>query len=111
MKGAAAEELAAVFLQRRGLEITSRNYRCRVGEIDLVALDGKTLVFVEVRQRKSEDFGGAGASITQDKRARLLRTAHHFLAGIRDEPPCRFDAVLIRGEPPQIEWIQNAFGE
>jgi putative endonuclease len=111
MKGAAAEELAAVFLQRRGLEITSRNYRCRFGEIDLVALDGKTLVFVEVRQRKSEDYGGAAASITQDKRARLLRTARHYLARNRDQPPCRFDAVLIRGEPPQIEWIQNAFGE
>ncbi|MEK6591833.1 MAG: YraN family protein [Pseudomonadota bacterium] len=111
MKGAAAEELAAAFLQRRGLEITARNYRCRFGEIDLVALDGKTLVFVEVRQRKSEDFGGAAASITHDKRARLLRTARHYLARIRGEQPCRFDAVLIRGEPPQIEWIQNAFGE
>lgn len=111
MKGAAAEELAAVFLRRHGLEITCRNYRCRFGEIDLVALDGKTLVFVEVRQRKSEDFGGAAASITQDKCARLVRTARHYLARNRDQPPCRFDAVLIRGEPPQIEWIQNAFGE
>lgn len=111
MKGATAEKLAAAFLERNGLAITARNYRCRFGEIDLVAQDGRTLVFVEVRQRKSENFGGAAASITHDKRARLLRTARHYLAGIRGEPPCRFDAVLIRGEPPQIEWIQNAFGE
>lgn len=111
MKGAAAEELAAVFLQHRGLEITSRNYRCRFGEIDLVALDGKTLVFVEVRQRKNGDFGGAAASITPVKRTRLLRTARHYLARSPDQAPCRFDAVLIHGEPPQIEWIKNAFGE
>jgi putative endonuclease len=111
MKGAAAEELAAAFLERNGLAITARNYRCRFGEIDLVARDGRTLVFVEVRQRRNEDFGGAAASITHGKRARLLRAARHYLAGIRIEPPCRFDAVLIRGEPPQIEWIQNAFGE
>lgn len=111
MKGAAAETLAAAFLQCQGLEITARNYRCRFGEIDLIARDGKTLVFVEVRQRKNEDFGGAAASITHGKRTRLLRTARHYLAQRRDERPCRFDAVLLSGEPPQVEWIQNAFGE
>ena len=111
MKGAAAETLAAAFLQRQGLEITARNYRCRFGEIDLIARDGKTLVFVEVRQRKAENFGGAAASITHDKRTRLLRTARHYLAQDRGEHPCRFDAVLLSGEPPRVEWIQNAFGE
>lgn len=111
MKGAAAEQLAATFLQHHGLKITHRNYRCRFGEIDLIAQDGKTLVFVEVRSRRSEDFGGAAASITQDKRDKLLRTARHYLAQSRSMSPCRFDAVLIRGEPPQIEWIRNAFGE
>jgi len=111
MKGAAAEQLAATFLQRHGLKITHRNYRCRFGEIDLIAQDGKSLVFIEVRSRRSEDFGGAAASITQDKRDKLLRTARHFLAQTRSAAPCRFDAVLIHGEPPRLEWIKNAFGE
>ncbi len=111
MKGEAAEQLAALFLLGRGLKIIHRNYRCRFGEIDLIAQDGKTLVFIEVRSRRSEDFGGAAASITQDKRDKLLRTARHFLARSRSTSPCRFDAVLIRGEPPQLEWIKNAFGE
>ncbi|MCW5605831.1 MAG: YraN family protein [Burkholderiales bacterium] len=111
VKGAAAEALAAAYLQRQGLEIASRNYRCRFGEIDLIARDGKTLVFVEVRRRSSDAFGGAAASITADKRSRLLRTARHYLAHDRSTAACRFDAVLIRGEPPRIEWIRNAFGE
>lgn len=110
-RGEAAESLAAAFLQAQGLTITKRNYRCRFGEIDLVARDGKTLVFVEVRRRKSDDFGGAAESITAVKRARLIRTARHYLARSRGLPPCRFDAVLIRGESPQIEWVRNAFGE
>ncbi len=111
MNGAAAEQFAADFLQRQGLKITARNYRCRFGEIDLIAQDGKTLVFVEVKSRSSENFGGTAASITQGKRAKLLRAARHYLARYSNTSPCRFDAVLIRGEPPQIEWIRNAFGE
>ena len=111
MKGEAAEQFAAEFLQRQGMQITARNYRCRFGEIDLIALDGKTLVFVEVKSRRVENFGGAASSITQVKRDKLLRAARHYLAQHGNAPPCRFDAVLIRGEPPQIEWIRNAFGE
>ena len=111
MKGEAAEQLAAQFLQRQGMKITLRNYRCRFGEIDLVAQDGKTLVFVEVKSRRTENFGGAAASITRDKRGKLLRAARHYLARHGNAARCRFDAVLIRGEPPQIEWIRDAFGE
>lgn len=111
MKGEAAEQFAAEFLQRQGMKITIRNYRCRFGEIDLIAQDGKTLVFVEVKSRRTENFGGAAASITQDKRDKLLRAARHYLAQHGNAAPCRFDAVLIRGEPPQIEWIRDAFGE
>lgn len=111
MKGETAEQIAAAFLLNRGLKIIHRNYRCRFGEIDLVAQDGKTLVFVEVKSRRTEDFGGAAASITRGKREKLLRAARHYLAQARSMPPCRFDAVLIRGEPPQLEWVKNAFGE
>ena len=110
-RGAESEALAASFLERRGLSILERNYRCRLGEIDLVARDGATTVFVEVRQRASNAFGGAAASITARKRARLLRAARHYLSRLRAMPPCRFDALLIEGDPPRIEWLQNAFGE
>lgn len=110
-RGEAAESLAANFLRAQGLAISERNYRCRFGEIDLIAREGATLVFVEVRQRRSESYGGAAASITAAKRARLIAAARHYLARHRALPLCRFDAVLIRGDPPRIEWIRNAFGE
>jgi putative endonuclease len=106
-----SEALAAAFLEGRGLTILVRNYRCRLGEIDLVARDGGTTVFVEVRRRASSAFGGAAASITRAKRAKLIRAARHYLSRLRDDPQCRFDALLIEGEPPVIEWIRDAFGE
>ena len=110
-RGVDAEALAAAFLQGRGLTILVRNYRCRLGEIDLVARDGGTTVFVEVRRRASSAFGGAAASITPAKRAKLIRAARHYLSRLRDDPQCRFDALLIEGDPPRIEWIRDAFGE
>ena len=110
-KGVDSETMAAAFLQGRGLTILVRNYRCRLGEIDLVARDGATTVFVEVRRRASSAFGGAAASITHAKRAKLVRAARHYLSSLRDVPQCRFDALLIEGEPPRIEWIRDAFGE
>ena len=109
--GVGAEEMAAAFLERRGLTIVARNYRCRLGEIDLVARDGATTVFVEVRRRASGAFGGAAASITAAKRLKLARAARHYMSRLDALPQCRFDAVLIEGEPPRIEWIRNAFGE
>jgi putative endonuclease len=110
-RGVDSEAMAATFLEGRGLKIVERNYRCRLGEIDLVARDGGTTVFVEVRKRASPAFGGAAASITPAKRTKLLRAARHYLSRLRDVPQCRFDALLIEGEPPRIEWIRNAFGE
>ncbi len=110
-RGEQAEALAADFLRGEGLHITAKNYRSRYGEIDLIAREGATVVFVEVRRRASEAYGGAAASITADKRKKLLKTARHYLAGITPLPPCRFDAVLVTGEPPRIEWIRNAIEE
>ena len=89
MKGETAEQIAAAFLLNRGLKIIHRNYRCRFGEIDLVAQDGKTLVFVEVKSRRTEDFGGAAASITHGKREKLLRAARHYLAQARSSVTSR----------------------
>lgn len=109
--GVEAEAMAAAFLENRGLQIVARNYRCRLGEIDLVARDGGTTVFVEVRRRASSAFGGAAASITAAKRLKLLKAARHYLSRQRTMTQCRFDALLIEGEPPRIEWIRDAFGE
>ena len=110
-RGAEAEAMAAAFLERKGLRVIERNYRCRLGEIDLVAREGATTVFVEVRQRASSAFGGAAASITSAKRQRLVRAARHYLSRLRTLPQCRFDALLIEGDPPRIDWIRDAFGE
>jgi putative endonuclease len=109
--GAQAEALAAAFLGARGLVIVARNYRTRRGEIDLIARDGRMLVFVEVRKRTSAAFGGAAASITAAKRQRLLKAARHYISRQRALPQCRFDALLIEGKPPRIEWLRNAFGD
>jgi putative endonuclease len=104
--GAAAESLAAEFLEARGLDVVERNYRCRGGEIDLIARDGATLVFVEVRLCSSGAFGGARASITAAKRRRLKFAAGLFLPGLNREPPCRFDAILLdRLDISRIEWL------
>lgn len=106
-RGQAAENLAAEFLQRQGLKLVARNYRCRVGEIDLVMEDRGALVFVEVRLRKSDSFGGAGASITTHKQNKLIRAAQHYLQQQTRQPPCRFDAFLLDGD--RMEWIKDAF--
>jgi putative endonuclease len=109
--GARAEALAATFLEARGLAIVARNYRTRRGEIDLIARDRGTLVFVEVRQRRSAAFGGAAASITASKRTRLIAAAQAYLATLPHEPACRFDAVLIDGATTsRIEWQRDVFG-
>jgi putative endonuclease len=108
-RGSAAEERAAVFLQQQGPKLVARNYRCRFGEIDLIARDGETLVFVEVRMRTSDRFGGAAASITAAKRGKLVRAARHYLAGNSRAPACRFDALLVQGCGREIEWLKNAF--
>lgn len=110
-RGAAAELQAAEFLQRHGLTLVTRNYRCRYGEIDLIMRDGATLVFVEVRLRSSRDFGGAAASIGALKQGRLVRAAQHYLSAQRGDPACRFDALLLHSaDGMRIEWIKNAFG-
>lgn len=105
--GLEAENLAAAFLQQQGLRLVTRNYRCRMGEIDLVMDDCGTLVFVEVRMRKSDHFGGAGASITSHKQRKLIHAAQHYLQQQKPQPPCRFDALLLDGG--KMEWIKDAF--
>lgn len=107
--GARAEALAADYLDRQGLHLLTRNYRVRGGEIDLICRDGKSVVFVEVRLRRSQSFGGAAASITTAKRQRLILAARHWLAK-KPETLCRFDCILMDHlDPTAIEWIKDAF--
>ena len=105
--GGDAEERAAALLARHGLAIVERNYRTRLGEIDLVARDGEYLVFVEVRSRAGAGFGGALASITPRKRRRIVAAARQFLMRFTRVPPCRFDVVAMDGGDAQ--WIRGAF--
>jgi putative endonuclease len=108
--GVAAEGLALKFLEGRGLALVERNFRCRMGEIDLIMQDGEFLVFVEVRLRGNSAFVSAGESINHRKQARIVAAANHYLAGKR-EVPCRFDCVLLdKLEPGAIEWVKSAFG-
>ena len=108
--GARAEEICSDLMRRAGLRILERNWRCRHGEIDLVAEDQGTLVFAEVRLRRSARFGGAAESVTAAKRSRLLAAAGLYAAG-RRERPCRFDVLLLDSlDPPRVEWIRDAFG-
>jgi putative endonuclease len=109
-RGEPAEDLAVAYLEREGLKILERNYRCKMGEIDLIAKSGATTVFVEVRARTSEAFGGAAESITPAKLRRVIRAARHYLVSHGGDRPCRFDVVLVRGAERRIEWIPGAFG-
>lgn len=107
--GSAAENAAADFLQQQGLKLIARNFRCPYGEIDLIMQDGKTLVFIEVRLRNSNNFGGAAMSITQSKQQKLKRSAERYMQ-IYGECACRFDAVLMQTiDTGTLEWVHNAF--
>ena len=108
--GARAEDLCAGLLRAAGLRIVERNWRCRLGEIDLIAEDRGTLVFAEVRLRTRAGFGGAAESITAAKRARLVAAARLYLARC-PETLCRFDVFLVDGRSAQVQWIRDAFGE
>lgn len=105
--GGEAEDQAARFLERQGLAIVARNYRTRLGEIDIVAMDGPVMVFVEVRMRSSRGFGGAPESITAAKQRRITAAAARYLQELRRPPPCRFDVVLLQDGAP--EWLRAAF--
>jgi putative endonuclease len=108
--GARAEDLCAGMLRGAGLRVLERNWRCRLGEIDLIAEERGVLVFAEVRMRRAWAFGGAGESITAAKRARIVAAARLYLSR-RPEAQCRFDVFLIDGPAGDVKWIRDAFGE
>ena len=110
--GRTGEATALAHLQRAGLQLLLRNFRCKAGEIDLVMLEGATLVLVEVRYRSSQRFGGAAASVTWRKQRRLANAASYLLLvhpHLR-RYPARFDVVAISAAPEcRIDWIRSAF--
>lgn len=112
--GRSGEDLAAAYLQRKGMAILARNYRCRAGEIDLVARDGAVVVFVEVKERRSESHGTAVEAVTWRKRQRVLRAARVYASvnGLTDAP-VRFDVLAIDwvASGPRVRHDAGAFGE
>ena len=108
-QGKMAEQRACDFLNQQGLTTITRNFRCRYGEIDLIMQDQDTMIFVEVRYRHSQSFGGAIHSISRQKQQRLITTAHHFLEHHTATPDlaCRFDLCALNST--ELTWIPNAF--
>lgn len=107
-RGISTEQLACQHLQASGLKLLHQNYRLKMGEIDLIMLDGHTIVFVEVRYRKSSRYGGALLSIDPRKQARIIRTAQHYLQYRAPDAQARFDVVAVEGDN-NLHWIRNAF--
>lgn len=107
--GGSYEQMAADFLSKHGYRILERNFRCRLGEIDIVAQDGGCLVFVEVKFRSSSRYGGPMAAVNREKQRTISRVASFYLAshGLGWNTPCRFDVVGIL--PDRITLEKNAF--
>ena len=111
--GHAIEALAERHLAGAGLSTLARRVTCRMGELDLVMRDREALVFVEVRYRRGAGYGGAAASVTPAKRARIVAAARWYLLRHPERArwPCRFDVVAVEGdgESRRIEWLRDAF--
>ena len=115
MKGAWGEQAARDFLVRRGWTIADTNFRTRFGEIDIIAQDGKYIVFVEVKTRKNARFAAAREYVTPAKQTRILAAAEIWLQGHPTMLQPRFDVIEVYGEegapfPPRINHLENAFG-
>jgi putative endonuclease len=107
-RGDGAERRARAFLEQQGLQHVASNVRSKRGELDLVMRDGEILVFIEVRLRASERFGGAAASVDHRKQTRIATAAAYFLQKQRPQRACRFDVVAL-DSADTINWIRNAF--
>lgn len=108
IRGESAEEQAHNFLISKGLKPVCRNYRCKQGELDLIMTDQQTLVIVEVRFRKTDQYGSALESVTRAKQSRIIAATHHYLSSQKIRSPVRFDVIAISGNG-NIDWVQNAF--
>jgi len=110
--GQMAEDQACQYLLQQGLQLITRNYRCRMGEIDLIVRDKNNLVFVEVRYRKPSGFGSGAESVGYHKQQKLIKAAMHYIQHKSVLLPCRFDVISMTPyshKKPDIEWIKDAF--
>jgi putative endonuclease len=111
--GKLAEDMACRELRHRGYEILARRHRTRLGEIDIIARDGPTIVFIEVKARTSDRYGGPWEAVTRQKRDRIGRLASEYLANRRwHDRPCRFDVVAVRFDArgrAAVEVVAGAF--
>ena len=107
------ERMACDYLQQQGLTLMTANFQIKAGEVDLIMEDGETLVFVEVRYRRHQQWASAEESVTRAKQHRICQAAAAYLQmkGLSHRRYCRFDVVAINGSltPPRINWIENAF--
>lgn len=106
IQGQAGEDDALDYLRQNGLTLVERNFRCKGGEIDLIMQQQAALVFVEVRKRADNRHGGAAASVTAAKQARLILAAQIYLQRYKNPPACRFDVIAIDGTA--LTWLKNA---
>ena len=106
--GENAEEQAHNYLIAQGLKPILRNFRCKLGELDLIMSDQQSLVVIEVRYRKTDHYGSAMESITRTKQSRIIKATQIYLTTQKKDQAIRFDVVAISGNG-KIEWIQNAF--
>jgi putative endonuclease len=111
-KAQKGETLAAWLLRCKGYRIEARNWRCPLGELDIIARHGCTLVFVEVKARSSRSAGLPEEAVDRRKQARIVRLARAYLAGLHGPtPPCRFDVVAVELDsfPPRVRHLEDAF--
>jgi putative endonuclease len=110
--GQTAEDAVCRYLQQTGLKLVTRNYSCKLGEIDLIMKDGDSIVFVEVRFRRTNHYGDGLDSVTVSKQNKLLRTGSFYLQrhNLTEKMPCRFDVVAVSRQAGQFsfDWIKNA---
>lgn len=123
-RGHQIETLVCNYLRQRKLTLITRNYTCRLGEIDLIMSDQSTLVFIEVRYRHNDHFGSSIESVNVIKQHKMIKTAEYYLLSqqLSEKVACRFDVVGVKPSPDkwvgnlsklgpaQVEWIKNAFG-
>ena len=112
--GNKAETAVAAFLKHRGYKILERNFTSRFGEIDIIAQKNEYLVFIEVKMRRSELYGGGAAAVTKAKQERIRKTAMWYLMQKNIEPPVRFDVAVVHSDGTKIrkrdvEVLENAF--
>jgi putative endonuclease len=112
--GTATEQFAKRYLMQQGFTFVDENIHCRQGEIDLIMQDGEILVFIEVKYRKNNHFGGAIAAISKAKQNKIKHCATFYLHKMNlneYNTPCRFDVIALEGDinQPQVTWLKNAF--